>query len=70
MPSPRTPHDLEPDDGSGAQRRHDQAPAGPSRANPVTRIQTRAGGYLARHPALLRVLEWLGRNNPGGSINP
>jgi hypothetical protein len=70
MPSPRTPHDLEPEDGSGAQRRHDQAPAGPSRANPVTRIQTRAGGYLARHPALLRVLEWLGWNNPGGSINP
>jgi hypothetical protein len=70
MPSPRTPHDLESEDGSGAQRRHDQAPAGPSRANPVTRIQTRAGGYLARHPTLLRVLEWLGWNNPGDSINP
>jgi hypothetical protein len=70
MPSPRTPHDLEPDDGSGAQRRHDQAPAEPSRVNPVTRIQTLTGGYIARHPALLGVLEWLGWNNPGGSINP
>jgi hypothetical protein len=36
----------------------------------VTRIQTRAGGYLARYPTLLRVLEWLGWNKPGGSINP
>jgi hypothetical protein len=36
----------------------------------VTRIQTLAGGYLARHPTLLRVLEWLGWNNPGGSMNP
>jgi hypothetical protein len=36
----------------------------------VTRIQTLVGGYLARHPALLRVLEWLGWNNPGGSMNP
>jgi hypothetical protein len=70
MPSPRTPHDLEPEDGSGAQPRHDQARAEPSRANPVTRIQTRAGGYIARHPALLAVLEWLGWNIPGSSINP
>ena len=70
MPSPTTPENLEPEDGSGAQPRHDQAPAGPSRANPVTRIQTRAGGYIVRHPALLRVLEWLGWNSPAGSINP
>jgi hypothetical protein len=70
MPAPRTPRDLDPDDGSGAQPQHDQAPAEPSRANPVTRIQTRAGGYIARHPTLLRVLEWLGWNNPGGNINP
>jgi hypothetical protein len=70
MPAPRTLRDLEPDNGSGAQPRHDQAPAEPSRANPVTRIQTRAGGYIARHPRLLRVLEWLGLNNPGGSMNP
>ena len=70
MPAPRTPRDLDPDDGSGAQPRHDQAPAEPSRANPVTRIQTLTGGYIARHPALLRVLEWLGWNNPGGYMNP
>jgi hypothetical protein len=36
----------------------------------VTRIQTLAGGYIARHPTLLQVLEWLGWNNPGGSMNP
>ena len=35
-----------------------------------TSIQILASGYLARHPALLGVLEWLGWNNPGGSINP
>jgi hypothetical protein len=27
-------------------------------------------GYIARHPTLLRVLEWLGLNNPGASMNP
>ena len=70
MPSPTTPHHLDPDDGSGAQPQNDQAPAEPSRANPATRIQTRAGGYIARHPTLLRVLEWLGWNNPGDSMNP
>jgi hypothetical protein len=36
----------------------------------VTRIQIRAGGYIARHPTLLGVLEWLSWNNTGGSINP
>jgi hypothetical protein len=70
MPSPRTPQTLEPEDASGAPPRHDQAPAEPGRDNPVTRTQSLAGGYLARHPALLTVLEWLGRNNPGGSMNP
>jgi hypothetical protein len=70
MPSPRNPQKLEPEDGSGAQLRHDQMPAEPARANPVTRIQTLFGGYLARHPKLLPVLEWLGWNNPGGYMNP
>jgi hypothetical protein len=28
------------------------------------------GGYLARHPGLLKVLEWLGWNNPGAGMNP
>jgi len=70
MPSPRQPQKLEPEDGSGAQRRHDQVPAEPSRANLGTRIQTLIGGYLARHPTLLKVLEELGWNNPGGSMNP
>jgi hypothetical protein len=70
MPSPTTPENLEPEDGFGAQPRHDQAPAELWRANPVTRIQTLTGGYLARHPKLLRVLEWLGWNNPGDSMNP
>jgi hypothetical protein len=70
MPSPRTPQNLEPDDGSGAQRRHDQAPAERSRANPAKRIQILAGGFLARHPTLLAALESLGWNNPGGSMGP
>ena len=70
MPAPRTPRDLEPEDGSSVRPRHDQPPAEPSRANPVTRIQTLAGGYIARHPTLLPVMQWLGWNNPGDSINP
>ena len=70
MPSPRTPRQLEREDASGAQPRHDEVPAEPSHANLVTRIQIRAGGYIARHPTLLRVLEWLSWNNTGGSINP
>jgi hypothetical protein len=70
MPSPRTPQRIEPEDGSGAPPRHDQAPAALWRAHPVRRIQTLTGGYLARHPALLTALEWLSWNNPGGSMNP
>ena len=70
MPPPRTLQELQPEDGSGAQRRHDQAPAQPTRANPVMRIQILAGGYIARHPTLLRALEWLGWNNPGGYMTP
>jgi hypothetical protein len=70
MPSQRTPQKLEPEDGSGAQPRHDQMPAEPARANPITRIQTLTGGYIARHPTLLQVLEGLGWNNPGGNMNP
>jgi hypothetical protein len=70
MPSPRKPQKLEPDDGSDAQLRHDQMPAEPSRANPVTRMQILTGGYIARHPTLLKVLEGLGWNNPGGNMNP
>ena len=58
------------DDGSGAAPRHDQAPIERSRANRIMRVQALIGGYFARRPALLAVLEWLGRNNPGGSINP
>ena len=66
----RALQDLEPEDNSGLQPRRDNAPAEPSRGNPVTRIQILAGRHLARHPALLTVLEGLGCNNPGGSMNP
>jgi hypothetical protein len=50
--------------------RHAQAPAVRSRPHPVRRIQNLTGGYLARHPALLTVLEWLGWTNPGCGMNP
>ena len=70
MPSPRTPQKLESDDGFGPQRRHGQPPAEPARANPALRIQILTGGYVARHPMLLKVLERLGWNNPGGGMNP
>jgi hypothetical protein len=42
----------------------------PSPANPIARIRIATGGFIARHPRLWRVLEWLGWNNPGGSMNP
>jgi hypothetical protein len=48
----------------------DQQPAVPPRYGAVARLQARTGGYAARHPAMLKVLEWLGWNNPGGSMNP
>jgi hypothetical protein len=38
--------------------------------NRIARLRVLAGGVIARHPVLLRVLEWLGWNNPGGGINP
>jgi hypothetical protein len=64
------PQRLEPDDDPGVQLQHDQVPAEPSRVSTVSRIQARTGGYVARHPAMLKVLEWLGWSNPGGSMNP
>jgi len=70
MPAPGTPQQLDSEDGSGAQPRDDRVPAEPSRAKPFMRIQILAGGYVARHPALLTVLEGLGWHNPGDSMNP
>lgn len=70
MPSPRSRQASEPQDSSGSQPHNDHAPPEPARGNPITSIQTQTGGYIARHPRLLRVLEWLGWNNPGGYMNP
>ena len=64
------PHNREPGDNPGMTLQDDQVPAERSRSNTVSRLQARTGGYIARHPAMLKVLEWLGWNNPGGSINP
>ena len=70
MPSPRTPQEPEPEGRPGTQLPHDRVPAARPRANLVMRIQMSTGGYAARHPKLLRVMQWLGWNNPGGSMNP
>ena len=70
MPSPTNPRELEPEDGSGSQPRDAQLPAEPSHANPIARTQILTSGHIPRHPTLSRVFEWLGRNNPGGSMNP
>ena len=67
VPMPQSP---EPDAHGAANIQHDEMPREASRAGGVTRLQARAGGYVARHPAMLRVLAWLGWNNPGGSMNP
>jgi hypothetical protein len=64
------PQTLEPGDDPGAKFRDDHVPAEPSRFSAVSRLQARTGGYVARHPAVLKVLAWLGWNNPGGSMNP
>ena len=62
--------DTEPGDASGPRAPDEQPSAEPSHANPSARARTLAGRYIAAHPAVWRVLEWLGWNNPGGSINP
>jgi len=64
------PQSLEPDDNPGVKLQDDQVPAEPSRSSAVSRLQARTGGYVARHPAMVKVLGWLGWNNPGGSMNP
>ena len=61
---------LEPGDHPGGKFEDDQVPDERPHAGAVSRLQARTGGYVARHPAMLKVLEWLGWNNPGGSINP
>ena len=66
----RTPQNLERRDDPGVEFQEDRVPAESSRSSAVSRLQARAGGYVAQHPAMLKVLEWLGWNNPGGSMNP
>ena len=70
MPSPRTPHDLEPDDGSGAQPRHDQVPAEPSRANPVKRIQMLTGGIHRQTPGAVDGAGMAGLEHPRQQHQP
>lgn len=64
------PQGLERGDDPGVKFEEDQVPAEPSRSSAVSRLQARTGGYLVRHPAMLKVLEWLSWNNPGDSMNP
>jgi hypothetical protein len=64
------PQNLEPGDDPGVKFADDQVPADTTRSSAISRLQARTGGYVARHPAMLKVLEWLGWNNPGGSMNP
>jgi hypothetical protein len=47
-----------------------EVPIEPTRPSAISRLQARTAGYVARHPTMLKVLEWLGWNNPGGSMNP
>jgi hypothetical protein len=64
------PQSLGPDADPGVKFQDDELPAEPSRPSAITRLQARTGGYVAKHPAMLKVLGWLGWNNPGGSMNP
>ena len=67
----RTKHpELRAEDGFGSTPRDDQLPAEPPVRHPDRRIQSQTNAYIARHPTLVGVLEWLGWNNPGASMNP
>jgi hypothetical protein len=67
---PTEPARSDPEDGFGPNAADDQMPAEPGHTHPVARTRILVGGFIARHPTLLRALEWLGWHNPGGSINP
>ena len=67
---PTRPAGIDPDESPAPKPPDDQSAAEPSQPGLIARTRVMAGGYIARHPALLRVLEWLGWNNPGGSMNP
>ena len=67
---PTNAPEQQPEDGRASEPRDDQLPTDASHANPIDRIPIWMSAYIARHPTLLRVLEWLGWNNPGGSMNP
>jgi hypothetical protein len=67
---PTKPAEIEPENGSGPGPLDDRRSAESSHANPIARASTSIGGYIARQPALLKLLEWLGWHNPGGSVNP
>jgi hypothetical protein len=60
----------EPESGRDFRSSPDQPPRGPSNAGPLAETQARTVGFIARHPVLFKLLEWLGWNNPGGSMNP
>jgi hypothetical protein len=64
------PEKPEAQDGSSEQTRHEGSRSERPSTSAATRIQTRTAGYVVRHPAILKVLQWLGWNNPGGSMNP
>jgi hypothetical protein len=67
---PLTKHRERPaEDGFGSGPGDDQLSAEPPH-NRIARIQSQTNGYIARHPTLVRVLQWLGWNNPGASMNP
>jgi hypothetical protein len=64
------PQHLEPRDGCSVDIQGDRPRAELPRSTAVGRIQARTLGYVARHPTLLKVLERLGWDNPGNSMNP
>jgi len=70
MPLPTKHPELRAEDGFGSTPRDDQLPAEPPYATPIARIQSQTNAYIARHPTVVRVLGWLGWNNPGASMNP
>jgi hypothetical protein len=70
LPIPTKPADFEPEAGRGSGPTGDQPPLEPPNADPVVPAQGRMIALIARHPALFKLLGWLGWNTPGGSANP
>lgn len=67
---PPKPPGREFKNGRDSRSSEDQPPRDPSNAHLDAETQARTTRFITKHPALLKLIRWLGWNNPGGSMNP